>query len=75
MDSELPTAGEAQVRGGGGGSFGGRSKTTKSFTCTAEEVATALLVRKASSMVLTLFGLMLPKRTVKNSIPLCTFSR
>lgn len=52
----------------GGVNYGGRSKTTvtDSCTCTVEEVATALQVRKANLLVLTLFAPMLPKITVKN---------
>lgn len=41
VDSELPTAGEAQVRGGVKGSYGigSKSTVTVSCTCIVEEVA------------------------------------
>lgn len=70
VDRELLTAGEAHVRGGRRVNYGGESKitVTDSYTCTVEEVTTALQVRKANSLVLTLFAPMLPKITVKSII-------
>lgn len=75
VNSELPTAWGAQVRDGGGGSYGDGNETTvtDSCTCTMEEVATALWVRKSDSMVLTLFAHMIPTKTAKIYISLCTF--